>query len=150
MTHLVILLWYNVIMNTLEMLEFAEENNIPVYHFKTHNKKAFCTADAIALDFCRVESERECKMILSEEIGHIMTGALYPLYYCGNPLFSASIAKQEKRAYDYSLTLQIPLNDLKLAITTGSTDFEIAEMLDVDITTLHEAVDYYKRKGMLE
>lgn len=46
--------------------------------------------------------------------------------------------------------LQVPLNELKIAIARGSTDFEIAELLDIDVGTFHAVVDYYKRKGMLE
>ena len=137
-------------MTTLEMLKFAENENIPVYQFKTHNKKAFCTESAIAIDFTRIENERESKAILSEEIGHIKTGALYPLFYCGNKLYSANIEKQEHRAHDYSLKLQVPLDELKIAIAHGTNDFEIAELLDIDVVTLHDVVDYYKRKGMLE
>lgn len=46
--------------------------------------------------------------------------------------------------------LQVPLNELKIAIAHGTSDFEIAEILDIDVDTLRDVVDYYKRKGMLE
>lgn len=45
--------------------------------------------------------------------------------------------------------LQVPLNELKIAIARGSTDFEIAELLDIDVDTLHDVAYYCKRKGML-
>ena len=141
---------YTVVMNTFDLLCFADNNNIPVYDFKTGNKKAFCTADAIAIDFNRIENERESKAILSEELAHVITGALYPLHYCGNALYKSNIEKQERRAHDYSLRLQVPLSELRVAIAHGTTDFEIAEILDINVDTLHDVVDYYKRKGMLE
>lgn len=137
-------------MNTYDLLCFADNHNIPVYDFKTGNKKAFCTADAIAIDFNRIETERESKAILSEELAHVITGSLYPLHYCGNTLYRENIEKQERRAHDYSLKLQVPLSELKIAIARGSTDFEIAELLDIDVGTFHAVVDYYKRKGLLE
>ena len=136
-------------MNTFDLLCFADSHNISVYDFKTGNKKAFCTETAIAIDFNRLESERESKAILSEELAHIITGALYPLHYCGNALYKSNIEKQEHRAYDYSLKLQAPIDELKIAIAHGTNDFEIAEILDIDVDTLHDVVDYYKRKGML-
>lgn len=45
--------------------------------------------------------------------------------------------------------LQVPLNELKIAIARGTSDFEIAEILDIDVDTLRDVVDYYKRKEML-
>lgn len=137
-------------MNTFDLLRFADEQDIPVYDFKTGNKKAFCTADAIAIDFNRIETERESKAILSEELAHVITGSLYPLHYCGNALYRENIEKQERRAHDYSLKLQVPLKELKIAIEHGTSDYEIAELLDIDVDTLHDVVDYYKRKGMLK
>ena len=136
-------------MNTYDLLCFADSHNIPVYDFKTGNKKAFCTETAIAIDFNLIESERESKAILSEELAHIITGALYPLHYCGNALYKSNIEKQEHRAHDYSLKLQVPLDELKTAIAHGTSDFEIAELLDIDVDTLRNVVDYYKRKGIL-
>lgn len=41
--------------------------------------------------------------------------------------------------------LQVPLNELKIAIARGSTDFEIAELLDIDVDALHD-VAYYCNK----
>lgn len=136
-------------MNSYQLLQVAENKNIPVYDFKTRNKKAFCLEDAIAIDFSRVETEREQKRLLSEELGHILSGALYPLSYCGNPLYRENIQKQERRAHDRSLRLQIPLCELRDAISRSVNDYEVAELLDVDIFTLSDAMEFYKRKGLL-
>jgi hypothetical protein len=136
-------------MNSFQLLHIAEVKNISVYNFKTRNKKAFCLEDAIAIDFSRVETEREQKQLLSEELGHILSGALYPLSHCGNPLYRENIQKQERKAHNRSLRLQVPLNELKTAIKHNFEDTEIAELLDIDLTTLAEAVSFYKTKGLL-
>lgn len=136
-------------MNSLRLLRLAEYKKIPVVDFKTRNKKAFCVENAIAMDFSRIENEREEKQLLSEELGHILSGALYPLFHCGNPLYRENVAKQEHRAHDKALRLQIPLRELKKAIALGIDDYDVAELLDVELSTLTEAVDFYKRKGLL-
>lgn len=136
-------------MDSLELLQLSDRLNIPVYNFPTKHKKAFCLQDAIAIDFARIETDRECKQLLSEELGHVICGALYPLSHCGNILFTHNIKKQERKALDYSLKLQIPLYELKAAINNCSNDYEIAEYLDIDLITLNEAVNYYRRKGKL-
>lgn len=136
-------------MNSLALLQFSDKLNIPVYNFRTTNKKAFCVQDAIAVDFSRIETERECKQILTEELGHVICGALYPLSQCNNSLYSCNVKRQERKAMDYALKLQVSLEELKSAIKCNNNDFDIAEELDIDIDTLHEVVKYYKRKGVL-
>lgn len=136
-------------MDSLGLLKLSEKLNIPIYDFPTQNKKAFCLQDAIAIDFKRIETDRECKQLLAEELGHVICGALYPLSHCGNVLFKNNINKQERKALDYSLKLQLPLNELQQAINSCTSDYEIAETLDIDLTTLHEAVNYYRRKNKL-
>ena len=44
----------------------------------------------------------------------------------------------------------VPLCELKKALEKSTDDYEIAEMLDVDIQTLQEAVEYYRMKGLLD
>ena len=136
-------------MDSLGLLQLSDKLNIPVYNFPTKNKKAFCLQDAIAMDFTRIDTDRECKQLLSEELGHVICGALYPLSSCGNTLCQCNIKRQERKALDYSLKLQIPLNELLAAIKSCADDYEIAERLDIDIATLNEAVKYYRRKGAL-
>ena len=136
-------------MDSLGLLQLSDRLHIPVYNFRTKHKKAFCLQDAIAIDFSRVETDRECKQLLSEELGHVISGALYPLSHCANTLLYHNINKQERKALDYSLKLQIPLNELRNAIKSCTDDYEIADSLDIDMATLHEAVKYYKRKGKL-
>ena len=131
------------------MMRVADRLKIPVYDFKIHQAKAFCACNSIALDFSRIESDRECKAVLSEEIGHVVCGAFYPLAYCGDCLKRANIQKQERKALDYASRLQVPLCELKNALEKTRDDYEIAELLDVDLETLRQAVEYYQRKGLL-
>lgn len=140
---------YNQSMNSFQLLQIAEQEKIPVYNFKTGIKKAFCVQSAIAIDFSRIETEREQKALLAEELGHILSGALYPLLQCGNPLYKQNVLRQERRARDRSLRLQVPLRELKTAIAHGIDDYEIADLLDIDLSTLQDAVTYYKRKGLM-
>ena len=149
MTIFVLYGFYNNGMDSLGLLQLSDRLNIPVYNFPTKHKKAFCLQDAIAIDFSRVETDRECKQLLSEELGHVICGALYPLAQCGDNLFHCNIIRHERKAFDYSLKLQLPLSELKAAVVSCSDDYEIAETLDIDLSTLKEAVEYYKRKGEL-
>ena len=127
----------------------TERLNIPVYNFKTGDKKAFCFKNAIALDFERVENDREGKQILAEEIGHILTNSLCPFHYCGEALYRVNILKQECKARNFASRLQVPLCELKKAIEVYHDDYEIAEALNVDLDILSEAVHYYRVKGLL-
>ncbi len=136
-------------MDSFGLLRISDRFNIPVYDFNTGNKKAFCTKSAIAVNFKYIESERECKRILAEELGHILRGALYPLSYCGDRLRRLNIEKAERTAKNCAIRLYIPLNELKTAIENCSDDYEIAEKLDIDLSELADAVHYYKLKGLL-
>lgn len=74
---------------------------------------------------------------------------MYPLSDCCETLRKTNIDKQEARARKYALTLQVPIFELKQAIDSGLKDIEIAELLDVDLETLAEAVEHYKVKGII-
>lgn len=136
-------------MNSLRMIRAAEKLKIPIYDFRMRNGKGCCVQNAVAVDFRRMESDRECKAVLSEEIGHVVCGAFYPLAYCGDQLKRANIQKQERKALNYASRLQVPLCELKNALAKTQDDYEVAELLDVDIETLRQAVEYYRMKNLL-
>lgn len=137
-------------MNTAGLMRITDRLKIPVFDFRTRNKKAYCVENEIVMDFQRVENDREGKQLLSEEIGHVLCDAFYPLCYCCDQLKAMNIMKQESKAHRCSIRLQVPLCELKKVLEKSTDDYEIAEMLDVDIQTLKEAVEYYKMKGLLE
>lgn len=126
----------------------AESFDIPVYNFSTTNKKAFTVVNTIVIDFKRIETGRECKRLFAEELGHCIIGANYSLSDCCDGC--RTIAKAENKAIQYAYKLLVPLPKLKKIIKSCNDDFEIAEMLDVDIDTLREAVEYYRIKKLLE
>lgn len=136
-------------MTSSRLMAVSEKLKIPVYDFRMHNKKAFCVQNAIALDCKRIDTERERKKLLSEELGHVIQKAYYPLGDCCDDLKRPNILKQERKAHDYSVRLQVPFCELKGALQICQDDYELAEMLDVDLNVLSAAVEYYKRKGMI-
>ena len=131
----------------------AEDLNIITYFWHLKNKKAFSVnndkASIIVIDRSKMERNRELKQIYSEELGHCATQAFYPFQYCAEPLKRCNIAKAEYKARETSYILQVPFEELQEAIKKGSSDFEVAELLDVDIDTLRKATECYRRKGLL-
>ena len=136
-------------MTSSKLMALSEKLNVSVYDFRMQNKKAFCVQNAIAIDCKRIETERERKQLLSEEMGHVIQKAYYPLGDCCDALKLPNMLKQERKAKDYSVRLLIPINELKEALEKSRDDYELAEILDVDLTVLSAAVEYYKRKDML-
>lgn len=136
-------------MTAADVFRLADLKQIQIINFHIPNKKAFCVNSTIAIDFPRIITERELKQVLSEEVGHVATAALYPLRDCITRLGRLNIRKQERKAQDYSNRLQVPLGELKRALKKSTDDFEIADALDVDIDTLQNAVALYRQKGKL-
>ena len=136
-------------MNTFGLLRIADRNAIPVYDFKMIGKKAFCTEHAIAIDFQSIDSERESKRLLAEELGHVMSKALYPLSYCCDSLRCGNVKKMERKAKNCAIRLTVPLGELKTAIADGIDDNDIADRLDIELWELSEAIEFYKTKRLL-
>lgn len=139
---------------TFEALtSIAESINISTFFDRLCFKKAFSIHEdaqtAIIIDTVQLETERERKRVYAEELGHCTTKAFYPFQYCAEPLKRCNIAKAEYKAQEASYILQVPFEELQEAIKKGSSDFEVAELLDVDIDTLRKAVECYQRKGLL-
>ena len=142
-------MYYTIGMNSFDLLRITDLKKVPVYNFRLGDKKACCTSKFIALDYSRIETDRECKRLLAEEMGHVLWVATYPLSYCTDSLKEQNVKQQERRAKNYAIRLTVPLHELKTAIKNGLDDYDIAEMLDIDLPDLAEAVDYYKRKKLL-
>jgi hypothetical protein len=139
---------------TFEALtSIAESKDIITFFDRLNSKKAFSICEnkqaAIIIDTVQIETERERKRIYAEELGHCTTKAFYPFQYCAEPLKRCNIAKAEHKAQEASYILQVPFAELQEAIKKSSNDNEIAELLDVDIDTLHNAVECYQHKGLL-
>ena len=96
-----------------------------------------------------MESDRECKAILSEELGHVICGAMYHIMYCCDKRLKPYIEKQETTARAYAARLQVPLYELEAVYEVTKDDHKAADLLDVDVSTLRQAAEYYRGKGLI-
>lgn len=85
-------------MTAADVFRLADLKQIQIINFHIPNKKAFCVDSTIAIDFPRIDTERELKQVLSEEVGHVATATLYPLRDCITRLGRLNIRKQERKA----------------------------------------------------
>ena len=130
-------------MNTFDLLRLADELAIPVYDFQMTNRKACCTEDAIAIDFQSIDSERESKRLLAEELGHVMNKALYPLSYCCDSLRRGNVMKMECKAKNCAIRLTVPLCELKAAIAEDVDDYDIADRIDIELSETSTPIEFY-------
>ena len=140
-------------MNFENLLSISDSLDIITLFEPLKHKKAFSVhfdnESAIVIDTSKIENNRELKRIYSEELGHCVTKGFYPIHYCTEPLRRSNIEKAEHKAQEASYIFQVPFSELQEAIKKGSDDYEIAELLDVDIETLHEVFEYYQCKELL-
>lgn len=140
-------------MNFENLLSISDSLDIITLFEPLKHKKAFSVhfdnESAIVIDTSKIENNRELKRIYSEELGHCVTKGFYPIHYCTEPLRRSNIEKAEHKAQEASYIFQVPFSELQEAIKKGSDDYEIAELLDVDIKTLHEVFEYYQCKELL-
>ena len=138
-------------MTSERLFSFAEEMNIFTLFEPLKHKRAFSfiqeNLSVIILDLRKVD--RDLKRVYSEEVGHCITNGFYPFGCCTEALRCNNIAKAEYKAQEASYILQVPFEELQEAIKKGSSDFEVAELLDVDFDTLRKAIECYRRKGLL-
>ena len=140
-------------MDLQTLYQVAEQDNIDVFQFSTHNKKAFCIDDGtiqiIAMDYNKIESRQEEKEILAEELAHLQHKLLYFLTDYSNPNFISNARKSEKRAQRYAAEMLIPFDELFETLKTTTSLWELAEHFDTSETIVHIAIDHYQRKGLL-
>jgi hypothetical protein len=142
-------------MNDLECLyDFADGIGITVHDFRIKGlKKAACfhTDDirAVVLDKPRIETSSEEKCILAEEIGHYETNSLYYL----NETMNAPLARENRRKAEYQAKAWrakkiLPPDDLQTAIYKCVSIYDLSEYLNVTMTVLNEAFEYYWTQGI--
>lgn len=88
-------MYYTIGMNSFDLLRITDLKKVPVYNFRLGDKKACCTGKFIALDYSRIETDRECKRLLAEEMGHVLWVATYPLSYCADSLKEQNVKQQD-------------------------------------------------------
>ena len=131
--------------------KLAEKKNIDVDYNEHNSKKAYAVAvegaEGISLDRSKIESQREEKQILAEEIGHLDTGYVYHVSDALNPLRKQNVEKAEYRAKNWAGETLVPLKELKKALKQTSDIFELAEIFDVDSAVILRAIETYRLKG---
>ncbi len=101
-------------MNINELTNIAEREKINIVNFKMKKTKARIIEygnTCIFLDYSNIETYREEKCLLSEELGHYYYSSYYTLISDQN-----FINKQEYRAKKWSYCILIPYEKLKSAI----------------------------------
>ena len=86
------------------------------------------------------------RQVLSEEIEYFVCYAPYLLRI---EVKACKYQKQKSKALNFDSHLLVPLCKLKTALAKTQDDYEAAELLDVDIETLRQAVEYYRRNRLL-
>ena len=104
-------------MNLEKLYELAEKEHIKIYnyYFDEDINGMYLNYDklnAIALNYKNIENTIEEKCILSEELSHYYTDAIYNYANVDTILYE----KQEYRAKKYSYNMLIPFEKLKSAI----------------------------------
>lgn len=98
--------------------------------------------------------ERIERDTLAHELGHCLTGSLYYLTNKNNPCYKSNIGWAECKANNWAIKTLVPLSDLKNALMESHNFYEgekyiVAEMLNISISQVDEAITYYKNKNLL-
>lgn len=128
-------------MNYEELLLTATKENISIIEFPFKGKgKGYYCDDCIALN-SNLNTEREKKCILAEELGHFYTshGAILNK--------SINSIKQENRARRWACEKLITINSLIDAFNSGiQSKSELIDFFDVTEEFLDTTISFFKRK----
>lgn len=126
-----------------KLYDIADRENITIIDFKMKNKAIIGKVDkryCIGLNYSKIDSSREEKELLAEELGH---------YYC-NCFYNSSsslstIQQKEYRANKWKCLVLVSINELKDAFKKGFNSlYEIADYLNLSEETIQFAYNYYK------
>lgn len=126
------------------LYNIADRENIHIVNVKLKDSIGMhCTngkINAIAIDYAQINTDREEKCILAEELGHYYCNATYPLSCTDETL----IRKAECRAKKWSVKALLPCSALKKVKDMGlQYKWEIAEELGVTEDLVERAAMYY-------
>lgn len=129
-------------MNTTQLYNFAEKNNVQIYSFRLDGHKALSVpledgVCAVAMDVRRM-SQTDEKEALAHELGHCMTGTFYT---SASPMVTR--ARCETKARKWAVRHLVSERQLRRLVSGGNEVWEIAEILDVDEKTVVDAVNLY-------
>lgn len=97
-----------------KLYDIADRENISVIDFKMKNKAIIGQIDkryCIGLNYSKIDSSREEKEIIAEELGHYYTGTLY-----NSQMPFETISRCETRANKWAYNVLIPYDNLRRAI----------------------------------
>ncbi|ACQ53086.1 hypothetical protein EXN65_21095 [Clostridium botulinum] len=125
-----------------KLLYEAESQGVEVVEMKFKGKcKGLYGDNVIALDK-NIETLKEKRCILAEELGHHYTSS-------GNILDNSNISnlKQEKRARNWGYEKLVGIIDIINAFNAGTKNrYEMAEYLEVTEDFLESSIQHYKEK----
>lgn len=126
-----------------KLYDIANKENISVIDFKMKNKAIIGKVGkdcCIGLNYSKIDTSREEKELLAEELGHYY----YDAFYNDNSDV-ITIQQKEYRANKWKCTVLVTVNDFRQAIKNGLyTLYDIAEHLNLSEETVQFAYDYYK------
>lgn len=124
------------------LLEIAEYEGIKIHEIELPERiKGLYYENSIALNK-RLETNKERKCVLAEELGHYFTsvGDILNLKIESN-------RKQEIRARNWAIQKLVPFDELIFAHQQGyASVYELSEYFDVTEDFMKEAVLFYQRK----
>lgn len=124
------------------LLDIVEYEGIEIHEIELpHRIKGLYYDKSIAINK-RLETNKERKCVLAEELGHYFTsiGDILNLKVESN-------RKQEIRARNWAIQKLVPFEELVLAFNEGYTNvYELAEYFDVTEDFMKESILFYQRK----
>jgi len=139
------------------LYEFAFEQGINIINGKYSNtKKAVCMGRGqhknVILDKQSIISKAEEVDVLSEEIGHFETGALYTLQATHNtPVARSNRMKCEGMAKAWAYDRYCAPCEIETAFEQEGSygDNAVAEYCSVTVDFLHKAIEYHRSHGVV-
>jgi len=139
-----------------ELEDFAYSQNYLVQKIHVNsNIKGCCLTNhkisAITVNISVIKNSADELCVLAEEIGHLETETTLPILDYIDPNFKKWLKrKNEILAMRWAIDRILPFNKLEKALREHENEWEATEELDVTIEFFRDAVEYYRRKGLME
>lgn len=130
-------------MTLLELYDRAEAQGIEIDDFRMRELVSFALKEGyIVIDYSKVSTLAEEKVILAHELGHFETGTFY-----NADTNSRDKAWLENKAVKRSISLAVPKEAFFEQIKQGNTDhWTLAEFFDVTYEFMIIVMTYYKKE----
>ncbi|MBQ9858102.1 MAG: hypothetical protein IJO77_03785 [Oscillospiraceae bacterium] len=130
-------------METLELYQIADENDIPVIMLDVPESGSMCIQTSlrcyIGMDNSVLDCEAVRRVHLGHELGHCTTGAFYNIHAARDVR-----QKHENRADKWAIKKLIPKDELDKAVASGLAEpWALAEYFDVTEDFMRKAICWY-------